>query len=82
MLVEVVLLGLNLAVTQEGRPLMDRLTEEENPLIGDTVREVVPEAPLTMLTLDGDAERVRSTGEGARALTRAEVGEPQPVTRS
>jgi hypothetical protein len=82
-LVEGVLVGLKLAVTPEGKPLTDRLTAEENPLTGDTVTVVVPEAPLAMLRLEGEAERVKSAGgEPARALTMAEAGEPQPVTRS
>jgi hypothetical protein len=57
-LVLVVLLGLNEAVTPVGKPDADRVTLPLNPFCGVTVRVLAPLAPCVMLRLLGDAERV------------------------
>ena len=58
-LVLVVLLGLNDAVTPLGRPDAAKLTVPLKPFCGVTVMVLVPLAPCVMLRLLGDAERVK-----------------------
>ena len=57
-LVLVVLLGLNDAVTPLGSPDADKLTLPLKPFCGVTVMVLAPLAPCVMLRLLGDAERV------------------------
>ena len=57
-LVLVVLLGLNNAVTPLGRPDADKLTLPLKPFRGVTVMVLVPLAPWTTVRLLGEAERV------------------------
>jgi len=57
-LVAVVPLGLNVAVTPLGRPEAERLTLLVNPFSGLTVMVLVPFAPRVTLRLLGEAERV------------------------
>ena len=61
-LVLVVLLGLNEAVTPLGRPDADKLTLPLKPFCGVTVMVLAPLAPWVMLRLLGDAERVKLGG--------------------
>ena len=56
-LVAVVGLGLNEAVTPLGRPDADKLTLPLKPFCGVTVMVLVPVAPCVIVTLLGDAER-------------------------
>jgi hypothetical protein len=56
MLVDVVLAGLNDAVTPAGRPLATRATEPLKLLIPVTVTVLLPLAPWTTLTGDADTE--------------------------
>ncbi len=58
-LVLVVVLGLNDAVTPLGRPDADKLTLPLKPFCGVTVMVLAPLAPCVMLRLLGDAERVK-----------------------
>jgi len=58
-LVLVVVLGLNDAVTPLGRPDADKLTLPLKPFCGVTVMVLTPLAPCVMLRLLGDAERVK-----------------------
>jgi len=58
-LLPVVLLGLNVAVTPVGRPDADRVTLALKPFCGVTVMVLVPLAPWKMLRLLGDAESVK-----------------------
>jgi hypothetical protein len=55
----VVLLGLNDAVTPLGRPEADKPTLPVKPFCGLTVIVLVPLVPWVIVTLDGDAERVK-----------------------
>ena len=57
-LVLVVLLGLNDAVTPLGRPDADKLTLPLKPFCGTTVMVLAPLAPCAIVKLFGDAERV------------------------
>ena len=57
-LVLVVLLGLNEAVTPFGKPDADKLTLPLKPFWGLTVMVLEPLVPCTMAKLLGDAERV------------------------
>jgi len=57
-LVLVVLLGLNDAVTPLGRPDADKLTLPLKPFCGVTVMVLAPLAPCAIVKLLGDAERV------------------------
>ena len=59
-LVEVALAGLKLAVTPEGSPLTDRLTDPEKPFSGFTVTVLVPVFPCVMVTELGEAESEKS----------------------
>ena len=56
----VVEVGLNVAVTPLGMPDADRLTLPVKPFTGATVTVSVPLAPWVILTLFGDAERLKS----------------------
>jgi len=58
-LVLVVLFGLKEAVTPLGRPVADKLTLPLKPFCGTTEMVLVPLVPGAMLTLLGDAERVK-----------------------
>lgn len=58
-LVPVALVGLNEAVTPEGKPDADKLTVPLKPLSALTVMVLVPLAPWTMVKLFGDAESVK-----------------------
>ena len=58
-LLPVVLLGLNVAVTPLGKPDADKLTLPVKPLRGVTVIALVPLAPWKKLRLLGDAESVK-----------------------
>ncbi len=57
-LVLVVLLGLNDAVTPPGKPDADKLTLPLKPFCGVTVMVLVPLAPCVIVKLLGDAESV------------------------
>jgi hypothetical protein len=57
---EVALVGLKLAVTPEGRPLTDRLTDPEKPFTGFTVTVLVPIFPWVMARELGEADSVKS----------------------
>lgn len=57
MLVPVVLVGLNDAVTPDGRPLADKATDPVKLLIPLTVIVLVPLLPWTTLTLLGPTDR-------------------------
>jgi hypothetical protein len=59
-LMAVVLLGLNVAVTPLGRPEAERLTLRLKPFCGLTVTVLVPLVPRMALRLLGEAERVKS----------------------
>lgn len=58
-LVPVALVGLNEAVTPEGKPDADKLTVPLKPLSALTVMVLVPLAACTMVKLFGDAESVK-----------------------
>lgn len=58
-LVPVALVGLNEAVTPEGKPDADKLTVPLKPLSALTVMVLVPLAPWTMVKVLGDAESVK-----------------------
>ena len=58
-LVLVVLLGLNDGVTPLGKPEADKLTLPVKPFCGVTVLVLVPLVPWVIVTLDGDAERLK-----------------------
>jgi hypothetical protein len=58
-LVVVVELGLNDALTPLGSPDADKLTAPLKPFWGETVTVLVPLPPWVMLTLLGDAESVK-----------------------
>ena len=83
-LVVVVGFGLNAAVTPVGRPVALRVTLPVKPPAGTTVMVLVPLAPCTMLSVFGDAVKVKLGPDApARALIRpAPIGLPHPVTRS
>jgi hypothetical protein len=57
-LVPVVLLGLNAAVTPLGKPVAERLTLPLNPFSGVTVMVLVPLALCAMFRLPGEADSV------------------------
>ena len=65
--------------------MADKLTAAPKPLSGFTVMVLVPELPCVTVTLDGDAERLKS-GEGAdpgQLVTRfATFTVPIPVAKS
>jgi len=61
-LVFVVLVGLNDAVTPAGKPDADRLTLPLKPLCGVTVMVLAPAAPCVIVRLLGDAERAKLGG--------------------
>jgi hypothetical protein len=61
-LVLVVPLGLNDAVTPLGKPLADKLTLPLNPFCGATVIVLVPLAPCAIVRLLGDAESEKFGG--------------------
>ena len=58
-LVPVVRVGLNAAVTPEGKPDANRLTVPLKPLSALTVMVLVPLAPWTMVKLLGEADSVK-----------------------
>ena len=59
-LVEVALAGLKLAVTPEGSPLAERLTDPEKPFSAFTVTVLVPVFPCVMVKELGEAESEKS----------------------
>ena len=59
-LAEVALVGLKLAVTPDGSPLTDRLTDPLKPFTGLTVIVLVPIFPCVMVRELGDADRLKS----------------------
>ncbi len=61
-LVLVVLLGLNDAVTPLGSPEADKLTLPLKPFCGVTVMVLAPLAPCAIVKLFGDAERAKFGG--------------------
>jgi hypothetical protein len=67
-LVPVVLVGLNVAVTPLGMPDAARATLPVKPFSGLTVTVLVPLAPWITVRLLGNAERLKS-GVGAAAFT-------------
>ncbi len=67
-LVPVVLVGLNAAVTPLGMPEADRETLPVKPLSAATEIVLVPLAPWVTVRLLGDAERLKF-GAGAGAFT-------------
>ena len=64
-LVDVVLEGLKVAVTPEGNPDADRLTDPLKPFSGVTVMVLVLLLPCRMLRLVGDADSEKSGTTGA-----------------
>jgi hypothetical protein len=82
----VVELGLKEARTPLGCPAADRPTEPVNPLIGVTTIVVVPPTPpAVIVSLDTDAERLKSglVGAAGHWLTRfATFTLPIPVAKS
>ena len=85
-LVDVVGLVPKFAVTPEGSPEADSITLPEKPSTGFTVIVVVPPAaPCVMVTLPGEADKLKFGEEAdpARALINPlPFGLPQPVARS
>lgn len=86
-LVDVVGFVPKFAVTPDGTLEADRVTLPVNPPVGFTVIVLLPPAPpCVMLTLPGEAERVKLGDDDccpARALIKPEpFGLPQPVARS
>src|SRR4051812_47398400 len=73
MLLLVVLAGLNVAVTPEGRPEADKVTVPVNPFRSVSVIVVVPLEPCVMETLVGEAESEKSGGRAASKLTLSKV---------
>jgi hypothetical protein len=71
-LLPVVLAGLKLAVTPEGKPEADRLTLPLKPFTGLTVMVLVPLPPWVTETLVGEADRLKS-GVGAAFTVRVTV---------
>jgi hypothetical protein len=71
-LVLAVLVGLNDAVTPEGRPDAERLTFPLNPFCGVTVIVLVPVAPCTTVRVLGDADSAKF-GFGAGFTVRESV---------
>ena len=57
--VEVVGFGLNAAVTPLGKPDAERVTLPLNPFSGVMVTVLVPLLPCVMVTLFGEAERLK-----------------------
>ena len=68
-LVVVAELGLNDAVTPLGRPDAERLTLPVKPFCGATVTVPAPLAPWMILTLFGDADRLKSEAAFTARLT-------------
>jgi hypothetical protein len=68
-LVLVVLLGLNDAVTPPGRPVADRPTLPLKPFCGVTVMVLVPLAPCATVTPPGDADSEKFVGGAIGVLT-------------
>jgi len=66
----VVLAGLvaNPAVTPLGKPEADKVTLPLNPLAGETVMVLPPAVPCVMVTVPGEADKLKSGG-GAAELT-------------
>jgi hypothetical protein len=60
-----VLEGLKVAVTPEGRPDADRLTDPLKPFSGVTVMVLVLLVPCLMLRVAGEAESEKSATAGA-----------------
>ena len=56
-------------VAPTGRPAHDRPTAELKPLRLATVTVLVPFAPCTIATLEGEAERLKSGGGGGGGVT-------------
>ncbi len=54
--------GLNAAVTPLGSPDADKLTAALNPFCGVTVTVLVPLAPCVIVTVPGDADRLKLGG--------------------
>jgi len=85
-LVDVVGFVPKLAVTPEGRPEAESVTLPEKPSTGVTVIVVVPpEPPCVMVTLPGDADKLKfgDDADPARALiSPLPFGLPQPVAKS
>ena len=61
--------GLKPHVAPAGRPVHDRPTAELKPLRLATVTVLVPLAPWTIVTLEGEAERLKSGGGGGGGVT-------------
>jgi hypothetical protein len=83
-LLEVVLLGRNEAVTPLGNPEADRLTLALNPFCPASVTELVVVAPCARLKVFGEADRVKLPAEiTVRAIAVVLVKAPEvPVTVS
>lgn len=64
-LVDVVVEGLKLAVTPEGSPEAERLTDPVKPFSGVTVMVLVLLRPRRMLSVLGEAESEKSATTGA-----------------
>jgi hypothetical protein len=64
-LVDVVLEGLKVAVTPEGSPDADRLTDPLKPFSGVTVMVLVLLVPCLMLSVAGEAASEKSATAGA-----------------
>src|SRR5208282_5551139 len=58
-LIDVAVLGLKKAVTPFGSPEAASVTSPENPLIGKMVMVAVPSAPSAMVTVAGEAWRLK-----------------------
>lgn len=84
-LVAAVLVGLNDAVTPDGRPDAARLTFPLKPPSGKTVIVLVPLVPCVIVTVAGDAERKKLgvLDEPGQLLTRfVALTVPMPVAKS
>src|SRR5260370_19979600 len=66
-LVLALLVELNVAVTPLGMPLADSATLPVKPFCGVTVMVLVPLTPCVVVTLLGDAERLKSPAGAAAA---------------
>lgn len=76
--------GVKLTVTPEGCPEAVKLIAELKPPVTVLVIVELPLLPCTIVTEDGEAERLKSGVEPlpVRALIKPLFGLPHPVTRS
>src|SRR5262245_41289411 len=69
---EVALVGLKVAVTPDGSPAMERLTDPLKPFTGFTLMVLDPAFPCVMARLGGEAESEKS-GTAAAFTVRVSV---------